>query len=71
MLVWPGPARARSAHEPYWTVVGKDLEARENFFGPNPAQNAILVILHYKTRGRPAQARARPENSRHVPWDGH
>jgi hypothetical protein len=32
----PGPARARPAHEPYWTGVGRDLEARENFFWPKP-----------------------------------
>jgi hypothetical protein len=31
----PGPARARSAHEPYWTGVGRDLEARD-FFLPEP-----------------------------------
>jgi hypothetical protein len=35
----------------------------------------FLVTLHYKMRGRPAQARALPEpgpktEARHVPWDG-
>jgi hypothetical protein len=35
-----GPARARPAHEPYWMGVGRDLEAREIFFGPSPARNA-------------------------------
>jgi hypothetical protein len=28
----------------------------------------FLVVLHYKIRGRPAQARALPEN---VQWDGY
>jgi hypothetical protein len=32
----PSPARARPAHEPYWTGVGRDLEARENIFLPEP-----------------------------------
>jgi hypothetical protein len=33
---WPaGPARTRPAHEPYWTGVGRDLEARD-FFWPEP-----------------------------------
>jgi hypothetical protein len=31
-----GPTRARPAHEPYWTGMGRDLEARENFFWPEP-----------------------------------
>jgi hypothetical protein len=36
----------------------------------------FLVVLHYKMRGRPAQARARPEpgpkiEARCVQWDGH
>jgi hypothetical protein len=36
----------------------------------------FLVVLHYKMRGRPAQARARPEpgpkiEARRVQWDGH
>jgi hypothetical protein len=36
----------------------------------------FLVILPYKTRGRPTQARAWPEpdpktEARHVPWDSH
>jgi hypothetical protein len=56
--------------------VGRDLEARENFFWPSPARNAFLVTLNYQMRGRSAQARAQPEPSqkteaRHVPWDGH
>jgi hypothetical protein len=38
----PGPARARPAHEPYWTGVGRDLEARKIFFGPSPARNAVF-----------------------------
>jgi hypothetical protein len=37
-----GPARARPAHESYWTGVGRDLEAREIFFGPSPARNAVF-----------------------------
>jgi hypothetical protein len=35
-------ARTRPAHEPYWTGVGRDLEARENFFGPSSARNAVF-----------------------------
>jgi hypothetical protein len=36
----------------------------------------FLVVLHYKKRGRPAQARARPEpdpkiEAQRVQWDGH
>jgi hypothetical protein len=64
---WPaGPARTRPAHEPYWTGVGRDLEAATNFFGPSPAQNAFLVVLHYtigwRPRPSPGSTRARPEN---------
>jgi hypothetical protein len=55
-------ARARPTHEPYWTGVVRDLEAREKKFGPSPARMVFLVILHYNMRGQPAQARARPEN---------
>jgi hypothetical protein len=62
----PSPARVRPAHEPYWTGVGRDLEAREIFFSPGPARNAVLVVLHYKMRGRPAQARAWPEPDRKI-----
>jgi hypothetical protein len=32
----PGLARARPAHEPCWAAVGRDLEAREFFFWPEP-----------------------------------
>jgi hypothetical protein len=40
---WPaGPARTRPAHEPYWTGVGRDLEARDFFFGPSLARNAVF-----------------------------
>jgi hypothetical protein len=38
----PIPARARPAHELYWAGVGRDLEAREIFFGPSPARNAVF-----------------------------
>jgi hypothetical protein len=36
----------------------------------------FLVVLHYKIRGRPTQARPRPEpdpkiEARRVQWDGH
>jgi hypothetical protein len=36
----------------------------------------FLVVLHYKMRGRPAQAPARPEpgpktEARHISWDRH
>jgi hypothetical protein len=65
------------AHEPYWTGVGSDLEAREKFFlAPPQPEMLFSVVLHYKMRGRPAQARARPEpgpkiEARCVKWDGH
>jgi hypothetical protein len=56
--------------------VGRDLEAREFFLSRAWPEMLFLVTLHYKMRGRPAQARARPEpgpktEARHVPWDGH
>jgi hypothetical protein len=56
--------------------VGKDLEAREIFFARARPEMMFLVVLHYKMRGRPAQARARPEpdpkiEARCVQWDGH
>jgi hypothetical protein len=61
-----GPARARPAgparHEPYWTGVGRDLEAREIFLARARPEMLFLVVLHYKMRGRPAHAQARPEN---------
>jgi hypothetical protein len=38
----PGPAHAGPAHEPYWTGVGKDLEARKIFFCLSPARNAVF-----------------------------
>jgi hypothetical protein len=60
----PSPARARPAHEPYWTGVGKDLEAREFFFARARLEMLFLVVLHYKMCGRPAQARkSRPDAS--------
>jgi hypothetical protein len=37
----PGSARARPTHEPYWTVMGRDLEARD-FFWPEPDRNAVF-----------------------------
>jgi hypothetical protein len=58
----PGPARARPAHEPYWPGVGRDLEAREFFLSRARPEMLFLVVLHYKMRGRLAQARARSEN---------
>jgi hypothetical protein len=70
-----GPARVMPAHGPCWTGVGRDLEARDFFFALAWPEMLFLVILHYKIRGRPAQARARSESdpkteARHVPWDG-
>jgi hypothetical protein len=58
----PGPARARPAHEPYRTGVGRDLEARKIFLARARPEMMFLVVLHYKMRGRLAQARAQPEN---------
>jgi hypothetical protein len=66
-----GLSRARPAHEPYWTCVGRDLEAREIFLVRVRPEMLFLVVLHYKIRGWPAQARARPENwgpTRPVGW---
>jgi hypothetical protein len=31
------PEHFEPAHEPYWTGVGRDLEARENFFWLEPS----------------------------------
>jgi hypothetical protein len=56
--------------------VDRDLEVREFFLARVRPKMLFLVILQYKTRGRPAQARARPEpepkiEARHVPKDDH
>jgi hypothetical protein len=61
-----GPARNRPAHESYWTGVDRDLEAREIFFGPSPARNAVFSCFTLENtraaRPRPGSARAHPEN---------
>jgi hypothetical protein len=54
----------------------RDLEARKKFFARARPEMLFLVVLHYKMRGRPAQARARPEpgskiEARCAQWDGH
>jgi hypothetical protein len=72
----PGPACTWPAHEPYWAGVGRDLEAREFFLARARPKMLFLVVLHYKMRGRPAQARVRPEpgskiKAQCVQWDGH
>jgi hypothetical protein len=41
----PGLTHARPAHEHYWTGVGRDLEAREIFFGPSPARNSVFSCI--------------------------
>jgi hypothetical protein len=53
------PARARPAHEPYWTGVGRDLEAHEFFLAQARPEMLFLVVLHYKIRraARPNPAR--------------
>jgi hypothetical protein len=53
--------------------MGRDLEARKKKLAPARPEMLFLVILHYKMRKRPAQARARSEpgpkvESQHVPW---
>jgi hypothetical protein len=55
------PARAKPVHEPYWTGVGRDLEACEFFLARARPEMWFLVVSHYKMRGRPAQARPRLE----------
>jgi hypothetical protein len=61
----PGLARARPAHEPYWTGVGRDLKACETFLARARPKMLFLVILQCKMRGWPAPspspARARPK----------
>jgi hypothetical protein len=47
------PARTRLAHESYSTGVGRDREAREFFFGPSPAQNAVFSCFTLKCAGGP------------------
>jgi hypothetical protein len=56
--------------------MGKDLEAGEKDLARAWSEMLFLVTLHYKMRGRPAQARARPDpgpkiEAQHIPWDGH
>jgi hypothetical protein len=43
--------------------VGIDLEACEKNLARGRHEMVFLVISHYKIRGRPTQARARPEPS--------
>jgi hypothetical protein len=52
------------------------LKPAEIFLAQARPEMLFLVVLHYKIRGRPAQARARPEpgpkiEARRVKWDGH
>jgi hypothetical protein len=72
----PGPTCAKPAHGPYWTGAGRSWSPRKNFLARAQPEMLFLVTLHYKMRGRPAQARARPEpgpktEAQHVPWNGH
>jgi hypothetical protein len=41
-LARPRPDLRQARHDPYWTGVGRDLEAREIFFGPSPARNTVF-----------------------------
>jgi hypothetical protein len=56
--------------------MGRDLEAREIFLARARPEMLFLVVLHYKIRKRPTQARGRPDpgpkiEARRVQWDGH
>jgi hypothetical protein len=71
---WPGPtrpagpARARPAPGPPTDLTGRAwaeiLKLAKFFLAQARPEMLFLVTLHYKMRGRPAQAwaRARPEN---------
>jgi hypothetical protein len=61
-----GPARARPASGPLTNLTGRAwaeiLKPAKFFLARARPEMLFLVVLHYKIRGRPAQARARPEN---------
>jgi hypothetical protein len=77
---WAVLSRARPAPGPPTNLTGRAWEeilkpAKFFFYRARP-EMLFLVILHYKMRGRPAQAQDQPEpgpktEARHVPWDGH
>jgi hypothetical protein len=52
-----GPARAKPAHELYWAGVDRDLEARENFYGPSPARKLRSDMSSEMVMGRIFSAR--------------
>jgi hypothetical protein len=59
----PGPARARTAHGPYWTGLGSDLAAREKTLARARPKMLFLAILHYKNMGGPALSRPEKRGS--------
>jgi hypothetical protein len=67
----PGPPANLNGHA--WAVI---LKPAKIFLARARPEMLFLVVLHYKTHWRPAQARARPEpgpkiEARCVQWDGH
>jgi hypothetical protein len=46
----PGPTRP--AHEPYWTGMGRDLEAREIFFWPEPGPKIEARCVQWDGHGQ-------------------
>jgi hypothetical protein len=56
--------------------VAEILKPEKIFLARARPEMLFLVVLHYKMRGRPAQALARPDpgpkiEARRVQWDGH
>jgi hypothetical protein len=75
----PGPL-ARPVPGPPTNLTGrpwaKILKPAKIFLARARPEMLFLVVLHYKMRGRPAQARAQPEpgpkiEARRTQWDGH
>jgi hypothetical protein len=75
-----GRARARPALGPPTNLTGRAwveiLKPVKKFLARARPEMLFSVVLHYKMRGRLAQARARPEpglkiEARCVQWDGH
>jgi hypothetical protein len=59
------PAQAQPGPGPPTNLTGrawaKILKPAKNFLARARPEMLFLVVLHYKMRGQPAQARARPE----------
>jgi hypothetical protein len=75
-----GPVRARPAPSPPMNFIGRAwaeiLKPVKIFLARARPEMLFIVVLHYKIRRWPAQARARPEpdakiEARCVQWDGY